>query len=322
MDLHSFYHNPHQHNIRRGIKDVILWQLGYYNDPIPTPPPPMNFSYPNQEEPILKNAPQVTWINHSTFLISVGSFHCLTDPIWSKRCSPIPFLGPKRHFEPPLSLAALPKIDVIIISHDHYDHLDFPTIRTLFKQFPDIRFYIPRGVGKWFRKYSPEVPQDSIKELTWGDHQWIDEKQKIRLTSVPAQHFSGRGAFDRNQTLWMGAVLEFPNKCIYYVGDTGYNPVDFKKIGETFGPIDLSLIPIGAYTPKRFMQPVHVNPQEAVQIHQDVCSKLSIAGHWGTFRLASEAMKRPPYDLYLALQKKGIPWESFRVLNPGQTINW
>ncbi|MEI6243107.1 MAG: MBL fold metallo-hydrolase, partial [Chlamydiota bacterium] len=162
-----------------------------------------------------------------------------------------------------------------------------------------------------------------VVELSW----WESFSYKgIEFHAVPAQHFSGRGLWDRNKTLWAGFVIEVPfqqeKKKIYFAGDTGYNPHDFKLIGKNFGAMDLSLLPIGSYLPEKFMHPIHINPSHAVQIHEDVHSKLSIGMHWKTFSLGDEPLDQPPYDLFLALQKKQIPYSKFLAIQPGTYVNF
>ena len=215
-----------------------------------------------------------------------------------------------------MKLDGFSHIDYVIISHNHYDHLDRATIKKLHAHYPDICWVVPRGVKKWFHRV---LGTKNVLELDW----WQSvENRDVRFTAVPAQHFSGRGLFDRNRALWMGCVVEVGKKKFYFAGDTGYNETHFKEIGEKMGPMDLSLLPIGAYAPRKFMQGVHVNPEDSVKIHQEVKSKLSLGGHWWTFRLAVETLDRPPYDLFQALEKEGIDPLEFRVVEPGDNINW
>lgn len=296
---------------KRGLVDLILWLSGYYNDPEPLSPVPTSFSFPNPKNLIDSNRPTVCWINHSTFLIEWEGLCFLTDPIWSRRCSPFSFLGPVRQFEPPFPLKSLPKIDFVIISHDHYDHLDVKTVKNLLNLFPELEFIVSFGLKKWFNKHFPKA---QVIELKWGQSHL---SKNVEFQAVPAFHFSGRSPFNRNKTEQMGCVVKQGIKSFYFVGDTGYNEI-FKELG----PFDLSLIPIGHYSPRSFMRPVHICPFEAVKIHQDVKSQLSIAGHFGTFHLSSEKMDQPPFDLFNALVKENISWEKFRVLHPGQKLNW
>lgn len=313
------YRNPHQKSTCRGFTHFLLWQCGFYNDPLARPPVPADFAFPNPELSIDPSAPQVMWINHSTFWVHLGGKNFLVDPIWNERCSPFTFIGPKRYAPPSHTVEELGKIDYIILSHNHYDHLDRSTLLTLHRLHPEVTWIVPLKLKKWILKTLPQV--ERVIELDWWDQ---FETEGLLFTAVPAQHFSGRGLFDRNRTLWMGCVVESIalHKRFYFVGDTGYNPYDFRKIGEHFSHMDLSLIPIGVYTPRQFMRSVHVSPEEAVQIHQDVRSMLSIGGHWGTFKLSSDCLTRPPYDLFCALEAQQDSWETFRVLRPGQLLNW
>lgn len=311
------YVNPHKHKVYRSTVHFLLWLLGYYNDAMIPQPIPDNFTYPNSEEAFNLKSPLVTWVNHSTFWVRAFDQSLLFDPIWNERCSPFSFFGPKRCHPPLPALDAITHLDTVIISHNHYDHLDKYTIKYLSTKYPQVLWVVPLGLKKWFYRNFPKL---QVEELAW----WGSIKRpNFKITSVPAQHYSGRGLFDRNKTHWMGCVVEFDEgKRLYFAGDTGYNPFDFKEIKKNFPRMDLSLIPIGVYKPRAFMKPVHVNPFESVQIHSEIGSKLSIASHWGTFKLSSEEMKRPPYDLYCALERSKISFSAFRVLNPGQSINW
>ncbi|HSW87405.1 MAG TPA: MBL fold metallo-hydrolase [Rhabdochlamydiaceae bacterium] len=321
------FKNPHIDKIHRGLFDVILWKSGYYKDAKTWPKPPEAFTYPVPETPLNKQHPQVMWINHCTFLITIDNVNILTDPIWSNRCSPFSFLGPIRRHHPSLKLEELPKIDYVLISHNHYDHLDKNTVEWLKKKNPEITWFVPTGVKKWFTERGIE----KVIELSWWEEATVkhpdNSELNIKATAVPTQHFSGRSPLDINQTLWAGWVLDFerktrPPKRLYFVGDTGYNQHDFKNIGEKFGYMDLSLIPIGTYLPIQFMSPVHIQPGDSVKIHKEVGSQLSIGMHWKTFNLSDEPLNQPPYDLLLALEKEHINPASFLALEPGRVINW
>lgn len=305
--------------MKRNFFNFVLFAVGYYDEPMPVKSVPADFSYPNPDVALNEGLPQVQWVNHSTFLIKVGGKVLLTDPIWAKRCSPFSFIGPKRHFVAPFSLDELTQVDYVLISHNHYDHLDKKTCKNIFKKFPDLTFLVPWGVKKWFQKRLPSLKK--VVELQWGES---FSEGGFAFTAVPAQHFSGRSPFDTNRTGWQGYVVDVPHlkKRLYFAGDTGYNAHDFKEIGRKYAPFDLSLIPIGAYLPRAFMAPVHVCPAQAVKIHQEVGSKLSVGGHFGTFRLSKEPLHQPPYDLYQALLQENSSWQQFRVLKPGQSLNW
>jgi N-acyl-phosphatidylethanolamine-hydrolysing phospholipase D len=316
------FKNPHVARLRRSLFDVLLWQIGFYDDRGDAPPIPEAFSYPRVDRPFCKSKSSITWINHSTFLIQMEGIYLLTDPIWSERCSPFKFFGPKRHHPTPFPLSQLPKIDYVLISHDHYDHLDAKTVDRLVVLFPEIVWLVPLGVKEWFIKRGIHrvIERGWWEEaaLKWGEF----PQPEGRVTAVPAQHFSGRRGYDLNRTLWAGWVVEYAGKRLYFAGDTGYNTHDFKAIGERWGSMDLSLIPIGSYCPRTFMAPVHIEPKDAVRIHQEVRSKLSIGMHWKTFHLSDELPTQPPYDLLFALQQQGIDPTQFLVLEPGETVNW
>jgi len=311
------YVNPHIHNIRRKRRDFVLWMLGFYRDyPFQRVKP--GFTYPVPDTPFSPEKPSATWIGHSTYLVSIGGRHILTDPIWSNWCSPVPFVGPRRKRRAPVQLDDLPRIDYVLISHDHYDHLDRRTVDRLHARYPDILWVVPQGVKKWFLSRGIK----KIAELSWWEEIHIDSAFKV--TCVPSQHFSGRKTKDLNRTLWGGYVVEclLWDKTFYFVGDTGYNKYHFKEIGEHFEKIDLSLIPIGSYSPRKFMAPVHIEPKDAVNIHMDVGSKLSLGMHWKTFRLSEEPTDQPPYDLLYAMKKQNLDPSSFLAIQPGEKVNW
>ncbi len=311
------YVNPHLENPRRKVKDFALWMCGYYRD-LPYEIVPEGFSYPLPDVNHEEEKPTAMWIGHSTYLVSISGKNILTDPVWSNRCSPLPFMGPKRRHSPPVALEKLPQIDYVLISHDHYDHLDRYTVQRLHALFPKILWVVPTGVKKWFKSRGIT----NVLELHWWEEAIVNST--FRITAVPCQHFSGRSSPNANKTLWAGFVMEdlLLDKTLYFAGDTGYNPYDFKRIGEKFPKIDLSLIPIGAYSPRTFMAPVHVEPQDAVNIHMEVNSKLSLGMHWKTFCLSEEPMEQPPFDLYRSMKKEKLDPHTFLAVDPGYKINW
>lgn len=317
------FQNPHQQNVHRRLLHHLLWWWGHYDDPQPLAAPPEGFVYPNPDLPLVTGKPKVCWLGHSTFLIDLYGVQILTDPVWGERCSPFAFCGPRRHASPPLPLEYLPPLNAVLISHNHYDHLDAKAVKELARRQPDLVWFLPEGLGKWFSKRGI----DRYIECDWWEGGTLPMLPEVEFTAVPAQHYSGRSLFDHNSTLWAGWVVAYqkegqPLSTFYFAGDTGYNEVDFKAIGRGWGWIDLSLIPVGVYRPRRFMKPVHVNPEEAVQIHLDVGSRMTVGSHWGTYPLSTEPLSRPPYDLYLALEEKGLSPETFRLLKPGQAVNW
>ena len=258
-----------------------------------------------------RTQPSLTWIGHSSFLLQFGGLNILTDPHLTRRTSPVSWAGPERLAPLGLDFPDLPKIDLVVISHSHYDHLDLGTVQRLAREHNPL-FVVPLKLKAWFE----DNGMPNTVELDWWQS---TAHQGMTVHAVPVQHFSGRTATDRNRTLWAGFVLESGGIKVFFAGDTGYSK-DFADIGKKFAPIDLSLIPIGAYNPRGFMRTVHVDPEEAVKIHQDIGSKLSIGMHWGTFRLTLEPLDEPPQKLAAALKSAGIAPEKFRVLQHGETL--
>ncbi len=231
----------------------------------------------------------ITFINHSTFLIQTDGLNIITDPVYSKRVSPFSFAGPKRMRPPGIKFEDLPEIDVVLLSHNHYDHLDISTLKRIKETFNPV-FITPLGVDLYLNK---KGIQNTVSLDWWQGTQLSDS---VIVDAVQAQHFSSRGMFDRDKTLWAGFVIQSPNGNIYFAGDTGYNTF-FKEIGNRYAPIKTSLIPIGAYIPRWFMGSVHIDPQHAIQIHKDVNSEFSIGMHFGTFPLADDGQDDPIKEL-------------------------
>ena len=241
-------------------------------DAPPGPPPP---------ERVDGGRVRVTWVNHSTLLVQMGGVNILTDPIWSERCSPVSFTGPKRHRPPGLRFEDLPPIDAVLVSHNHYDHLDLPTLRRL------------RGS----RVFTPLGNAAVIGEAT--DLDWWQEARlsdRVKVTLVPAQHFCARALSDRNATLWGGFVVSGPSGHVYFAGDTGWGK-HFAEIAQRFGEIRLALLPIGSHLPRWFMKPAHISPQEAVDAHFALRARTSVAMHYGTFELGDDGMEEPADEL-------------------------
>ena len=253
-----------------------------------------------------------TFINHSSFLLQVGGLNLLTDPVYSDRVGPCNLGGPKRARPPGLPFEQLPRIDCVLISHNHYDHLDVATLRKLEQRF-DPLFVSTLGNERFLRR------KGLLKtiELDWWERHQV--RPEVELVLTPAQHFSSRHLFDRDQTLWGGFAISSRTHRVYFVGDSGYGE-HFREIGRRLPDIDLALIPIGAYEPRWFMRFAHVNPDEAVRIHLDVRSRLSIGMHFGTFQLTDEAIDDPPNALREALRQHGVSHESFLVPEFGQTV--
>jgi N-acyl-phosphatidylethanolamine-hydrolysing phospholipase D len=235
----------------------------------------------------------------------------LTDPIFNDRSSPFSFGGIKRLVPPGLEFKDLPPIHVAVISHNHYDHLDKHTLERLGNK---PTYFVPLGLRQWLKREKIE----NVVELDWWQ---ASSSAGLKLNSVPVQHFSGRTPFDRNETLWSGWIIEGKTGKIFFAGDTGYSPV-FKGIGGRFGPMKISIIPIGAYRPRWFMKPVHVDPPEAVRIHFEINSQQSIASHWGTFKLSDEPTAEPPRYLEKALKDAGLDEKQFVIMKFGETLSF
>ena len=250
------------------------------------------------------------WIGHSTFLINIDGTVILTDPVFSNRASPLKIAGPKRIIPPAMNIDDLPKIDVVTVSHNHYDHLDISSLKKLSAINPNTVFLAPKGDAKLLNRKGIKNTQ----EFLWWENTTIKD---AKFTFTPTQHWSARGLADRNKSLWGGWFMSFPNFKAYHAGDSGYSK-DFLDTQAKLGSPDLSLIPIGAYAPSWFMKANHVNPEEALQVALDLGSKKNYAMHWGTFPLSDEETLEPPKLLEEALTKKSLPVDFFEILKPGQ----
>jgi N-acyl-phosphatidylethanolamine-hydrolysing phospholipase D len=259
-----------------------------------------------------------TWVGHSTFLLQIGGLNVLTDPMWSERASPASFVGPRRQLPPGLAFDTLPSIDAVLLSHDHYDHLDQPTVRRIASSHPGARWFVPLGVARTVRRWGPR----DITELDWWQQTSF---AGLHLACTPARHFSGRGLRDRNHSLWCGWCIQSTGRRVFFAGDTAMHP-EFRKITERFGPFDLALIPIGAYAPRWFMRPVHMDPSEAIQAYL-ATRAVSPAGHsstmgsmhWGTFKLADEPLDEPPIRIRAEWEGAGLADGELWLPAPGES---
>ncbi len=298
----------------RGFDDVLKWQLT--SRPAPWPGRILDAVAPNLGEPG-EGGLAATFVGHSSFLLQhPGGLNILTDPVWSERASPVQFIGPRRVRPPALAFGDLPAIHVVLVSHNHYDHLDLPTLRRLEAAYAPL-FLVPLGL----RAHLQRRGLRRVMELDWWQTREIEGPRAGRITLTPAQHWSRRGLGDTNRTLWGGWHFAGPGvPSWYFMGDSGYHPSLFTGIRERLGAPDLALIPIGAYEPRWFMQGQHMNPAEAARAHLDLRACRSVAMHFGTFRLTDEAIDEPLRALERARREQNIPESDFRVPRFGETI--
>jgi L-ascorbate metabolism protein UlaG (beta-lactamase superfamily) len=260
-----------------------------------------------------QGAPTVTWVGHATLLVQLDGVNVLTDPQWSARASPVSFAGPRRVSPPGLKFEDLPPIHVVVISHDHYDHLDEATVKRLDAAHHP-RFIVPLGLKAWFA----DLGITAVDELDWWGALTL---KGLTFTCVPAQHFSGRTFWDRNRRLWSGWVVAGRNKRLYFAGDTAYFG-GFKEIGTRLGPFDLAAIPIGAYMPQIIMKASHTTPEEALRAFADVRGERFLPIHWGTFDLAEEPLAEPPERLVAEARRLQLDLSRIWVLKHGETRRW
>ncbi len=295
----------------KSLFSVLQWRLTSHRASWPR-----WVDYPAVAKPlhhVAETTIKATFVNHSTFLLQTAGLNMLTDPIWSERASPFSFLGPKRVHAPGIAFDDLPKIDVVIISHSHYDHFDIPTLQKLVARDNPL-FIVPLGIDLLIHD---KLPDARVTALDWSGSATVGS---VTITAEPAQHWSARWLGDRNETLWASYVIAGPAGRIYFAGDTGYaSGKVFKAIGAKYKSFDLALLPIGAYEPRWFMAPSHVNPAEALQIAQDIGAKHAIAMHFGTFQLTDEGTEQPVIDLNAALQKAGLNASYFEAFKPGMS---
>ena len=287
----------------RGLFDVLRWKWtsrpervpAFVDDVSPAKPAP------RVEAGVLR----ATLVNHSSVLLQWNGCNILTDPIWSERASPVSWAGPKRHRAPGVRREDLPQIDLLLLSHNHYDHLDLPTLRWIVQRDQPV-FVTPLGVSRLV----PSAAATSIHELDWGGSMRLGD---LTVHAVPAYHFSARGAFDRNQTLWCGYMLEWNHRLVYFAGDTAFG-AHFAQIRAAFAPPRLALLPIGAYAPRWFMSAVHMSPEQAVEAHKILQAETSLGIHHGTFQLTDEGLDAPRNELLQMADS------SFTALANGQSV--
>ncbi len=327
------FQNNYQDFEPKSLAEVLRWRWTAAREGRPRPPlaaipvlpPELDFLHANARAGAAMQ-PCVTWIGHATVLAQLGGLNVLTDPMFSLRASPLSFLGPKREQPPGVTMAQMPRIDLVLVSHNHFDHLDEASVLALAAQpGGPPQFIVPLGLADWVRKRGI----GSVVELDWWQGHAVQTRQgAAELVLVPAQHWSARGLTDRMRTLWGGFALFAPDCHLFFAGDTGYSR-DFIDMRDRFahrqgpahgGGFDIALLPLGAYEPRWFMQAQHVNVDEAIRIHHDLGAKRSLGVHWGTFALSDEALDEPPRALTAALQRQGMAAQDFCTIAIGETL--
>jgi len=306
---------------RRSGGGILRWQwerMWRKRAPNPTP----------EQLPVVRHAAvgggatpgeiRVTWVGHATFLVQAGGLNVLTDPHWSRRASPSQRIGPARFQEPGIRFQELPRIDAVLLSHDHFDHLDHGTVERLRDRFGErLRWVTPLGYRGWFGDLGI-----AVTELDWWDEAEVEGRDgPVRVVCAPAQHWTRRTLRSTNKRLWASYALLLPGGGrIYFGGDSGWFR-GYREIGERLGPFALSLLPIGAYDPRWFMAPAHMNPEEAVRAWRDLGARGAfVPMHWGTFRLTDEDPLEPPVRLRAAWEAEGLPERDLHVLRHGETV--
>lgn len=256
--------------------------------------------------------PTITWVGHATLLVQLDGVNVLTDPHWSERASPVPFIGPRRLLPPAIAFSDLPDIHAVVISHDHYDHLDRVTVQRLAREHRPT-FFVPLGLRAWF----VDNGVDDVIELDW----WQERRfRDLTITCVPSQHSSGRGVHDQYRRLWSAWMLAGTSRSVFFAGDTGYTP-GLREIARRLGSPDVAALPIGGYSDYLARHPNHLNPEEAVQLFEDLGAGLLVPMHWGTFDFNREPFREPPERLLAEARRRGIE-ERMAILSPGQTLPW
>jgi L-ascorbate metabolism protein UlaG (beta-lactamase superfamily) len=309
FDGEVFRNENLQASTGKSFEDFLRWQRTRRT--VPWPRWRDNTAVPQLPQRLDPGEIALTFVNHISFLLQFEGLNILTDPVWSERVSPVAWTGPKRVRAPGLPFDDLPPIDLVLVSHNHYDHLDLDTLQRL-EQGHHPTFVTCLGN----RAFLEEHGLARVIELDWWQETVVST---ARVLCTPAQHWSGRGFSGRNRTLWGGFVIEAAGRKVYFAGDTGYF-THFVDIRQRCGPVDLALLPIGAYEPRWFMQDQHMNPEEAVRAYLDLEPRLSIATHFGCFQLTDEGIDDPLRELAIALQAHGVEPARFRALETGETL--
>jgi N-acyl-phosphatidylethanolamine-hydrolysing phospholipase D len=308
------------HNHPRGL-DFWRWRWQRLRHP-PTPAPRPADRPRARPDPAVPRGTEglihVTWIGHATALLQLGPVNVLTDPVWSRRVSPLSRMGPGRLVPPGLAFGALPPVDAVVLSHDHYDHLDAPTVRRLAADHPDATWITPLGYAAWLARRGVR----RTIELDWWQEAILQTRGgMLRVRALPARHWTRRGPLDLRRRLWAAFALSGPaGERAYFGGDSGWMP-EFTRIGRSAGPFDVLLLPIGAYAPRWFMRSSHMTPEEAVAAYRQMGEHgLFVGIHWGTFRLADEPVLEPPERTRAAWRAAGLPGVDLALPAPGGTV--
>ncbi|MFS2225564.1 MBL fold metallo-hydrolase [Pantoea sp. B65] len=251
----------------------------------------------------------IWWLGHACLMLRINQRYTLIDPALSHRASPLSFYGPKRKTPTPLDIATLPALDTVLVSHNHYDHLDRPTIKKILRRFPDVQFIVPLGLKPWFVQQGAR----HIIQLDWWEAAPLTG---MTVHAVPARHWSMRSLKDRNRSLWCGWTINAGNLSFWFTGDSGYSE-NLLDIPRRLGPFNVAALPVGAYAPKWFMQGQHMDPEQAVSLHRDLGCPLSIPIHWGVFELADESLDAPPLELAQSMQAAGLEQRRFQAWRIG-----
>ena len=306
------FHDPHGMPPKR-LGEVWRWQRSRQPAkwPVHHPSPHSDMPPPRVDGAAMR----FSFVGHASWLIQAGGLNILADPVWSERASPFKTIGPKRVNPPGIAFEALPPIDVVLVSHGHYDHLDLPTLSRLAKAHAP-RVVTPLGNDLTMRDHDKAIRAEAFD---WGDRVTLSDEVAVSL--VPTRHWSARGLFDRNQALWASFVVETRAGKVYVVGDSGYGDgIHFRRVREVHGPLRVALLPIGAYEPRWFMRDQHMNPEDAVKALRDCGAERALAHHHGTFQLTDEAIDAPVTALHAALDTAGLPRERFMALRPGEVV--
>ena len=314
------YRNPWPGSRAHSLGEFLRWRLRERRDRSRAPAPPFN-GFPTDEPVIL--APRatpghrsVTWVGHATVLLQLGALNVLTDPMWGERASPFGWIGPRRLMAPGVAFDALPPIDVVLLSHNHYDHLDAGTVRRLSARWPDATWLCPMGLSRLLKTFG-------VRHVVERDWWQAVETPDWSATCIPAQHFSARGLRDRGDTLWSGWTMAADGVRVCFAGDTALHP-EFGTIAARLGPFDLVMLPVGAYEPRWFMGSVHMNPEDAIEAYRALAAvggspPPCLAIHWGTFKLTDEPIEEPPARFAQRWSEAGFPEESNWTLAHGET---